>query len=155
MDNSSAPGSVSPVGLVPQPKTVKRIKIGEVARHFEVSVDLLRLYEREGLLIPLKSAKGTRYFTEVDYPWIATVLRLVREARLNFAGIRHLLALLPCWDIRRCGESKRDCSVASGATAPCWMTHNCCNPGDCYACDVYRAACQCENLKAFVVAAPA
>ena len=47
MDNSSAPGSVSPVGLVPQPKTVKRIKIGEVARHFEVSVDLLRLYERE------------------------------------------------------------------------------------------------------------
>ncbi|HVJ06059.1 MAG TPA: MerR family transcriptional regulator [Candidatus Saccharimonadales bacterium] len=154
MDNSGAPEPVSAVGA-PLPKAVKKIKIGEVARHFEVSVDLLRLYEREGLLIPLKSGKGTRYFTEADYPWIATVLRLVREARLNFAGIRHLLALLPCWDIRRCGDSRHHCNGASGATAPCWMTHNCCSPGDCYACDVYRAACQCENLKAFVMAAPA
>jgi len=30
------------------------IKIGAVAGHFGVSVDLLRLYEREGLLIPIK-----------------------------------------------------------------------------------------------------
>jgi MerR family transcriptional regulator, heat shock protein HspR len=154
MNDSDAPNT----GFVPQPNSgaVKRIKIGEVARHFAVSVDLLRLYEREGILIPLKSAKGTRYFTELDYPWIATVLRLVREARLNFAGIRHLLALLPCWDIRACGESrKHDCSIVAGATTPCWMEHKCCIPGDCYACDVYRSACQCENLKAFVVNGPA
>ncbi len=72
-----------------------------------ISVDLLRLYEREGLLIPIKSPKGTRYFTELDFPWIATVLRLVREAGLNFAGIRHLLALIPCWEIRGCPEGKR------------------------------------------------
>ena len=158
MDDSIAPNDDSTAQTVPAPKKreTKKIKIGEVARHFDVSVDLLRLYEREGLLIPLKSAKGTRYFTEIDYPWIATVLRLVREARLNFAGIRHLLALLPCWDIRRCTEnSKHECSVAAGATEPCWMNHNCCSPGDCYACDVYRAACQCENLKAFVVNGPA
>ncbi len=129
----------------------KRIKIGEVAEHFGVSVDLLRLYEREGLLIPLKSSKGTRYFTERDYPWIATVLRLVREAHLNFAGIRHLLALLPCWDIRRCESGKQACKSDAGPSAPCWMEQSCCKPGDCYSCDVYRSACQCENLKAFVV----
>jgi len=158
MVDSSAPKADSAVEPAPVPKMseLKKIKIGEVARHFDVSVDLLRLYEREGLLIPLKSAKGTRYFTELDYPWIATVLRLIREARLNFAGIRHLLALLPCWDIRRCSEeSKRECCIAGGASEPCWMNHNCCKPGDCYACDVYRAACQCENLKAFVVVGPA
>ena len=107
------------VPLQPQ-AAIKKVKIGEVAQYFGVSVDLLRLYEREGLLIPLKSAKGTRYFTQLDYPWIATVLRLVREARLNFAGIRHLLALLPCWEIRGCSETtKAGCAVASGATAPC------------------------------------
>ena len=134
----------------------KKIKIGEVARHFGVSVDLLRLYEREGLLIPLTSAKGTRYFTQLDYPWIATVLRLVREARLNFAGIRHLLALLPCWEIRNCsGNDRTECTIIAGATAPCWIERNCCKPGDCYACDVYRAACRCENLKAFVSQGPA
>src|ERR1700758_2264861 len=84
------------------------IKIGVVAQQFGISVDLLRLYEREGLLLPIKSSRGTRYFTEHDYPWIAMILRLVREARLNLAGIRHLLAKLPCWRMRNCGfEDKK------------------------------------------------
>ncbi len=150
------PAITDVAALQPDTASPKRIKIGEVAQHFGVSIDLLRLYEREGLLLPLKSAKGTRYFTQLDYPWIATVLRLVREARLNFAGIRHLLALLPCWEIRGCaGSTKLNCPSVAGADAPCWIHKKCCNPGDCYACSVYRAACQCENLKTFVPHLPA
>jgi len=157
MDDSSAPDIVSAIEVAPQPLTdaPKKIKIGAVARYFGVSVDLLRLYEREGLLIPLKSPKGTRYFTELDYPWIATVLRLVREARMNFVGIRHLLALLPCWEIRGCGDSrKRECNITAGASEPCWMLQTCCSPEECYGCAVYRAASQCENLRAFVANRP-
>jgi MerR family transcriptional regulator/heat shock protein HspR len=130
------------------------IKIGAVARHFGISVDLLRLYEREGLVIPLKSPRGTRYFTEHDYVWIGTVLRLVREARLNFAGIRRLLALLPCWKIRNCGfEKKKDCPVFCDPSRPCWANRACCAPAsahDCYFCAVYRSAPSCENLKALL-----
>jgi MerR family transcriptional regulator/heat shock protein HspR len=158
MSDSTVPNPISSQNSAPQPQaeSLKRIKIGEVARHFAVSVDLLRLYEREGLIIPLKSAKGTRYFTVRDYPWIATVIRLVREARLNFAGIRRLLALLPCWDIRTCGITrKHDCEIISGAYQPCWINRACCEPADCYACDVYRSACRCENLKAFIAGGPA
>ncbi len=140
-------------------ESAKLIKIGAVARHFDISVDLLRLYEREGLLIPIKSEKGTRYFTEQDYLWIGTVLRLVREARLNFAGIRHLLALLPCWDLKSCGhEKKQACPIVNDATAPCWTNRVCCHKdgvGDCYNCGVYRSAPQCENLKALLVSSPA
>lgn len=158
MTDLSAPNADFPAEVLPQPKAIEseRIKIGEVARYFAVSVDLLRLYEREGLLIPLKSPKGTRYFTRRDYPWIATLLRLVREARLNFAGIRHLLALLPCRDIRGCnGRTEASCSLTTDADGPCWIHKNCCTPnGDCYACEVYRAACRCENLKAFVTSGP-
>jgi len=155
MNESSATCHVSAVrGTHPLgAEAAKRIKIGEVARYFGVSVDLLRLYEREGLLIPLKSPRGTRYFTELDYPWIATVIRLVREERLNFAGIRHLLALLPCWDIRGCNE-KNNCSIVGSASTPCWMVHICCRPEDCYGCAVYRSACQCDNLKKFIVQKP-
>ena len=133
-----------------------RIKIGAVAKHFDISVDLLRLYEREGLVIPIKSAKGTRYFTEQDYVWIGTVLRLVREARLNFAGIRHLLALLPCWELRNCGhERKKDCQVTKDPTAPCWTNRSCCaDVRDCYTCAVYRSAPACENLKALLAQSP-
>ncbi len=158
MSDFSAPDPIAAPNPAPQTPSepLSRIKIGEVARYFGVSVDLLRLYEREGLLIPLKSDKGTRYFTKADYPWIATVIRLVREERLNFAGIRRLLALLPCWDIRACGiVRKHDCSIISGAAEPCWIGHACCQPGDCYACEVYRAACRCENLKAFLASGPA
>jgi MerR family transcriptional regulator/heat shock protein HspR len=158
MSDVSVPNLDPAIAFIPQPDvtTLKRIKIGEVARHFDVSVDLLRLYEREGLLIPLKSPKGTRYFTEQDYPWIATVLRLVREAGLNFAGIRHLLALLPCWTIRECGSARQhDCSLNASADAPCWIDRKCCSPVDCYSCGVYRSACQCENLKTFVASGPA
>lgn len=135
----------------PQPSTA-RIKIGAVAKHFNISVDLLRLYEREGLVIPIKSPKGTRYFTEQDYVWIATLLRLVREARLNFAGIRHLLALLPCWEIRSCGfAQKQHCPVTKAPTAPCWTNRACCSTvQDCYSCAVYRSAPATENLKALL-----
>ena len=104
------------------------IKIGAVAKHFNVSVDLLRLYEREGLLIPLKSPRGTRYYTQHDFLWIGTILRLVREARLNFAGIRRLLALLPCWEIRQCRFNRRfGCELIADASKPCWSNRaNCC-----------------------------
>ncbi len=130
-----------------------RIKIGAVAKHFKISVDLLRLYEREGILIPLKSPKGTRYFTEKDYLWIETILRLVREARLNFAGIRHLLALLPCWEIRKCGFEKRaSCPITKDPTTPCWNNKACCQDSqDCYGCAVYRSAPACQNLNALLV----
>jgi MerR family transcriptional regulator, heat shock protein HspR len=141
-----------------RPPVNGKIKIGAVARHFNISVDLLRLYEREGLLIPLKSSKGTRYFTEQDYVWIGTVLRLVREARLNFAGIRHLLALLPCWEIRSCGHDKKEaCPIVKDSTAPCWTNRGCCGNNsaeDCYYCPVYRSAPQCDNLKALLVTSP-
>jgi len=127
------------------------IKIGAVAGHFGISVDLLRLYQREGLLIPIKSARGTRYFTEHDYPWIATILRLVREAGLNLAAIRHMLATLPCWCLRNCGfEGKRGCPVISDASQPCWSNRATCPvvcAQDCYFCSVYRSAPNCENFK--------
>ena len=128
------------------------IKIGAVAGHFGISVDLLRLYEREGLLIPIKSPRGTRYFTEHDYPWIAMILRLVRECRMNLAGIRHLLAALPCWRIRNCGfESKRGCPVISDELRPCWSNRATCPvvcAQDCYFCPVYRSAVMCESFQA-------
>jgi len=133
------------------------IKIGAAARRFGVSVDLLRLYEREGLLIPIKSPKGTRYFAEEDLRWISVIRRLVHEAGLNFAGLRHLLALLPCWEIRGCGyQRKQGCPVIRDASMPCWGNHacSCAASQDCYSCPVYRAAPLSENLKA-LLAAPA
>jgi len=134
------------------------IKIGSVAAHFGVSVDLLRLYEREGLLIPIKSPRGTRYFTEHDYPWIAMILRLVRQCRMNLASIRRELAAIPCWQIRNCGfESKRGCPVISDESRPCWSNRATCPvvcAQDCYFCPVYRSAPTSETFQAPLPVAP-
>lgn len=152
---------VSISGAMPISKPANKIKIGAVAKRFGISVDLLRLYEREGLVIPMKSPKGTRYFTEQDYPWIAMVLRLVRDAHLNFAAIRHLLALLRCWEMRRCEFEKRQgCPVTNDTTAPCWV-NRACSPNreaktlcsgvqDCYECNVYRSAIATRSLNALL-----
>ena len=120
----------------------KKIRIGQVARHFQVSVDLLRLYEREGLLIPLRSERGSRYFTDRDCRWVGMLLRLVRESGPNLARLRRLLSLLPCWKIRGCAfRRKRGCPFIKTSTAPCWMNkHNCISDVDCYFCPVYRSA---------------
>jgi hypothetical protein len=154
MSDFSAPSDVFAAGYIPSPGVhdSRKIKIGEVARRFDISVDLLRLYEREGLLIPIKSPKGTRYFTELDYPWIETLMRLVRSAGLNFAGIRHLLAALPCWQIRACGEVRHPgCNISDQSPEqPCWVSRRCCKPGDCYSCEVYRSASHCDHLKGFI-----
>jgi DNA-binding transcriptional MerR regulator len=130
-------------------RRLQKIKIGTVAKHFDISVDLLRLYEREGLLLPIKSNKGTRYFTARDFDWISTLLRLVRESGLNFAGIRYLLALLPCWNLNSCDDSKLgSCPSKLNAAAPCWAAETCCQKEqDCYNCAVYRMAPNTANLK--------
>src|ERR1039458_6475878 len=95
MIDSSAPTADSLVEYLPQSKAeaLPPIKIGGVAQHFGVSVDLLRLYEREGLLIPLKSPKGRRDFTQRDYLWIAAVLRFFSSRR------RHTRCLSDCSDV--------------------------------------------------------
>jgi len=128
------------------------IKIGQVARDFDVSLDLLRLYEREGLLISLRSQYGTRYFTHNDYRWISMLLRLMREARMNCASLRRLLALAPCWEHRHCApEQMASCPVASEQAGPCWsQCPECEDNATCYVCPVYRAAPDCQQLKALL-----
>ncbi len=130
------------------------IRIGAVAGHFHVSVDLLRLYEREGLLIPIRLWRGVRYFTDRDYLWIDTILRLVREARLNLAAIRHLLTTTPCWTIRNCGfANRRNCPITFNLSQPCWTSRAMCpvvSSNHCYFCEVYRSAPNLESIRALL-----
>ncbi len=133
------------------------IDLRTVARHFRVSPDLLRLYEREGLLIPLRFRSSRRYFTSQDYRWITTLLQMLRKGGLNFAGIRRLLALLPCWQIRGCEHHrKQGCPFIKDSLEPCWMNkQSCCSDGQtCYTCPVYRSAPECQNLKPLLARHP-
>ncbi len=127
-------------------------KIGQVARKLDVAVETIRMYEREGLLLVAKTKSGQRLFNEDDLHWISCIRRLIREQGLNLEGIRRLLALLPCWELRPCSEEERkNCPAFYGTLRPCWTMKSeipaSCASEDCRQCNVYRNASRCENLK--------
>ena len=53
----------------------------------------LRIYEREGLLDPARSAGGTRRYSRHDLDRLQEICTLTADG-LNLAGIRRVLALL-------------------------------------------------------------
>ena len=61
--------------------------ISAVASKYNIHPQTLRLYEREGLLIPSRSKGGTRYYTEQDLTKLEFILNLSREMGVNLAGI--------------------------------------------------------------------
>lgn len=70
--------------------------IGIAAKKLGVSPELLRLYEREGLLFIHKTNSDHRLYSERDLEWIQCFREQITENKMNIAGIRLLLALMPC-----------------------------------------------------------
>jgi MerR family transcriptional regulator, heat shock protein HspR len=61
--------------------------ISAVAEMYDIHPQTLRLYEREGLLIPSRSDGNTRLYTQDDLEQLETILNLTRELGVNLAGI--------------------------------------------------------------------
>jgi len=123
----------------------------EVAQTLDISVETLRLYEREGLLIPYKLKSGHRRFSQGDVDWIACIQKQIHKNKLNFAGIRYLLSMLPCWDIKPCCmEDFKKCPAGSKSCQPCWNFKEtpCRERGEnCRECPVYEKVLNVDNLK--------
>lgn len=129
---------------------VGMVKIGQAASEVGLSVQAIRMYEAEGLLISFKSKRGTRWYSVEDRRWITRIHELIQEG-LNCVGIRRLLALLPCWELKPCSmEDWENCSVRTEARVPCWITpEKLCTEQlkECYHCDAYRSARRMVDLK--------
>ena len=61
--------------------------ISAVAEMYNIHPQTLRLYEREGLLIPSRSNGNTRLYAPEDLEQLETILNLTRELGVNLAGI--------------------------------------------------------------------
>lgn len=129
-----------------------KLKIGEVARQLDIAVETIRMYEREGLLLVHKTETGRRLFSASDVHWISCLRRLITERGLNLEGIRRILALLPCWELKPCSQAERNsCPAYLTARKPCWMIKaqlpGNCQALDCRECRVYESARHCDNMK--------
>lgn len=65
--------------------------ISAVATRYNIHPQTLRLYEREGLLIPSRTKGNTRVYTEKDLKKLEFILSLTREMGVNLAGIEIIL----------------------------------------------------------------
>ena len=72
-------------------KKTKKYTISVVAEQYGIHPQTLRLYEREGLIKPSRSAKGTRYYTEEDVERLELILNLTRDLGVNLAGVEIIL----------------------------------------------------------------
>ena len=65
--------------------------ISRVAERFNIHPQTLRLYEREGLITPARSAGNTRLYDQETLERLETILTLTREMGVNLAGVEVIL----------------------------------------------------------------
>ncbi|PYP86603.1 MAG: MerR family transcriptional regulator [Blastocatellia bacterium AA13] len=75
-------------------KKPKKYTISVVAEQYAIHPQTLRMYEREGLITPSRSPKGTRYYTEENIERLEVILSLTRDLGVNIAGIEIILNML-------------------------------------------------------------
>jgi len=80
-------------------------QIGVAAQQVGLSARTLRVYEDEGLIQPArKPGSEQRLYSDQDLSWIRCISELIHGHSLTTAGIRRLLDLIPCWEIKHCPE---------------------------------------------------
>lgn len=67
--------------------------ISAVAKMFSIHQQTVRLYEKEGLITPKRSAGNTRLFSEEDVDRLEEVIYLTHELGINLAGVEMILKL--------------------------------------------------------------
>jgi MerR family transcriptional regulator, heat shock protein HspR len=132
-------------------ETVSLLTIGEAADLVGVSVQTLRYYEHEGLIIPFHRGSKHRRYSRNDIDRVRCMRTMINEEKVSIEGIKRLLSLIPCWSLKGCSlESRVTCDAFKLHSTPCWMVTNKskeCKTAECRTCPVYTDITNCQTLK--------
>ena len=139
----------------PEKEEARTYTIGQVAELLGVSVPTLRLYEREGLIFPLRRDSGHRLYADTDIQRLHCIRRSITQEKIGIAGMRRMFSLIPCWALKGCSATSRAaCPASSCHDSPCWSLENrpaeCAN-ADCRSCAAYAMAADCGALKSLLI----
>jgi len=67
--------------------------ISAVAKMFAVHPQTIRLYEKEGLIVPERSSGNTRMFSEEDVNKLEEIIYLTHELGINLSGVEMIFKL--------------------------------------------------------------
>jgi MerR family transcriptional regulator/heat shock protein HspR len=119
-----------------------------------IRVHSIRQYIDKGLIIPFRKESSHKLFSQVDIMRLKYIHKLLEEGGLNIAGIRALLAIIPCWSLRGCtAEVREKCLAFRNDAFPCWEASEkgeLCKNTDCRECEVYRIVENYPNVKSFM-----
>jgi MerR family transcriptional regulator/heat shock protein HspR len=74
-------------------KSPEYVLISVVAETYDIHPQTLRLYERQGLLAPARSAGNTRLYDRAAIRRLEQILTLTRDLGINLAGVEVILQL--------------------------------------------------------------
>jgi len=125
--------------------------IGIASKLTNTSVHAIRMYEKKGIILPHITKSNRRLFSNYDIDRIKCIRKHLDEDGLNIAGIKALLATIPCWLIKPCSkESQKICDAFTDTLHPCWEAEFKapeCADSNCRECDVYKMGDLCGNIK--------
>ena len=128
------------------PNSIPQHPIRKVAKKLDISNPTLHMYERAGLLFPYKKESKHRLYSDEDIRRVEFIVKAIREDGLNLEGLRRLMALLPCWNLKPCTfVDHESCPVLYEYKNPCWMIEKTLcqqDERDCRTCSVYRQSIQ-------------
>lgn len=112
------------------------------AKLSNTSVYSIRQYVDKGLILPYCTRTHRHLYSQVDILGLRCIRRYLDEFGLNIAGIKALLAMLPCWLLKPCPSDDRSrCDAYISLTKPCWQVAvkgATCKQADCRTCKVYK-----------------
>lgn len=126
--------------------------ISVAARLLDVHPRTLRIYEEEGLLKPARQG-NKRYFSQDNIEWVRCLRCLIHEEGISIPGVKKLLDLVPCWEVKKCAwEVRQNCTAFVDRSLPCWQTAQAIcprKPEQCEGCEVFiRALKEAESTAA-------
>jgi len=134
-----------------QNKSVPLYSISSAARMLNISVHTLRMYEREGLILPFKKDTHHRLYSEHDIERLKCIRKSIKEKKFTIPAIKTMYSFIPCWDIKKCSKDERDmCPAFLKSEGPCWSYHhseNSCSDKDCRNCNIYTDFNNCEKIR--------
>ncbi len=129
--------------------------ISTAAKILNISVHTLRMYEREGLVVPYRKESKHRLYSQSDIDRIQCIRRAINSDKLSIAGIQTIYSMIPCWNIKQCSENDRkNCEAFQSHSKACWMfqhSTNICSKAVCRDCSVYKEFGECKNIKESII----
>ena len=140
--------------MKPKNQTNPIYSIGTAARMLSVSVQTLRMYENEGLIIVSKSDGNQRIYSESDIERLRCIRKAINEDKISIGGMKRIHGMIPCWDMIKCStEERNSCPAFKNHLGGCWTyqhEHSACAERDCRLCEIYKLSSNCGQIKELI-----